>query len=151
MEYTCFNQRGDIFTLTGRPLKLVDKFTYQGSSVSSTEKDINVQQAKTWTAIDRLSIIWKSDLTDKIKRTFFSKQWSCRYCCMDTLHERQLNVWGKSLMAITQECCKQYWTSLGSNTPQNSSCKATDHTSRKLSKLDEPNTRDTAGEVMTNS
>ena len=24
---------------------------------------------KTWTAIDKLSIIWKSDLTDKIKRS----------------------------------------------------------------------------------
>ena len=26
---------------------------------------------KAWTAIDRLSIIWKSDLTDKMKRSFF--------------------------------------------------------------------------------
>ena len=26
---------------------------------------------KTWTAINRLSIIWKSDLTDKMKRSFF--------------------------------------------------------------------------------
>ena len=26
---------------------------------------------KTWTAIDRLSIIWKSNLTDKMKRSFF--------------------------------------------------------------------------------
>ena len=36
-EYICFNQRGDISTLKGGPLKLVDKFTYLGSSVSSTE------------------------------------------------------------------------------------------------------------------
>ena len=36
MEYMCFNQRGDISTLYGGPLKLVDKFTYRGSSVSST-------------------------------------------------------------------------------------------------------------------
>ena len=35
-EYMCFNQRGDIFTLDGSSLKLVDKFTYQVSSVSST-------------------------------------------------------------------------------------------------------------------
>ena len=27
--------------------------------------------AKAWTAIDRLSVIWKSDLTDKMKRSFF--------------------------------------------------------------------------------
>ena len=35
MEYMCFNQRGDIFTLNGSSLKLLAKFTYLGSSVSS--------------------------------------------------------------------------------------------------------------------
>ena len=67
----CFNQTGDISTLGGSSLKLVDKFTYPGSSVSSNEKDIDTQLAKAWTAIDRLSVIWKSDLTDKMKRSFF--------------------------------------------------------------------------------
>ena len=62
---------GDISTLEGTPLKLVDKFTYLGSSVESTEKDINARLTKAWTAINRLSIIWKSDLTDKMKRSFF--------------------------------------------------------------------------------
>ena len=70
-EYMCYNQTGDIFTLDGTSLKLVDKFTYLGSSVSSTEKDIDTRPTKAWTAIDRLSIIWKSDLTDKMKRSFF--------------------------------------------------------------------------------
>ena len=58
-------------TDNGTSLKLVDKFTYLGSSVSSTEKDIDTRLTKAWTAIDRLSIIWKSDLTDKMKRSFF--------------------------------------------------------------------------------
>ena len=70
-EYMCYNQTGDITTLDGTPLKLVDKFTYLGSSVSSTEKDIDTRLTKAWTAIDKLSIIWKSDLTDKMKRSFF--------------------------------------------------------------------------------
>ena len=70
-EYMCFNQTGDISTLGGSSLKLVDKFTYIGSSVSSTEKDIDMRLTKAWTAIDRLSVIWKSDLTDKMKRSFF--------------------------------------------------------------------------------
>ena len=70
-EYTCFNQSGDISTLKGGLLKLVDKFTYLGSSVSSTKNDINMQVAKAWTAIDRLLVIWKSDLSDRIK-VFFS-------------------------------------------------------------------------------
>ncbi len=86
-EYICFNQRGDISSLYGSSLKRVDKFTYLGSSVSSTEKDINTRLAKALTAIDRLSVIWKSDLTNKIKRSF-SKQRSCRYCYMDALHGR---------------------------------------------------------------
>ena len=64
-------QTGNIATLDGASLKLVDKFTYQGSSVSSTEKDIDTRLTMAWTAIDRLSIIWKSDLTDKMKRSFF--------------------------------------------------------------------------------
>ena len=41
MEYMCFNETGDISTLGGNSLKLVDKFTYLGSSVSSIEKDID--------------------------------------------------------------------------------------------------------------
>ena len=70
-EYMCFNQRGDISKLNGSSLKQLDKFTYLGSSVSSTETDINTRLTKVWTAIDGLLIIWKSDLTDKIKRSFF--------------------------------------------------------------------------------
>ena len=65
-EYMCYNQTGDITTLDRTPLKLEDKFTYLGSSVSLTEKDIDMRLTKAWTAI-----IWKSDLTDKIKRSFF--------------------------------------------------------------------------------
>ena len=70
-EYMSYNQTGDITTLDGASLKLVDKFTFLGSSVSSTEKDINTWLTKAWTAIDRLSIIWKSDQTDKMKCSFF--------------------------------------------------------------------------------
>ena len=43
-EYMCFNQASDISTLAG---------------------------TKSWTAIDKQSIIWKSDQTDKMKRSFF--------------------------------------------------------------------------------
>ena len=67
-EFMCFNQRSDISTLNGVSLKVEDKFTYLRSSVSSAEKDINTRLAKAWTAIDRLSVIWKSDLSDEIKR-----------------------------------------------------------------------------------
>ena len=70
-EYMCYNQTGNITTLDGASLRLVDKFTNLGSSVSSTENNIDTRLTKAWTAIDRLSIIWKSDLTDEMKRSFF--------------------------------------------------------------------------------
>ena len=34
-------------------------------------KDIETRLTKAWTAINKLSIIWKSDMTDKMKRSFF--------------------------------------------------------------------------------
>ena len=72
-KYMCFTQERDISTLNGGSLKLVNKFTYLGSRVLSTESDISMCLSKAWTVIDsyRLSIIWKSDLSDKIKYNFF--------------------------------------------------------------------------------
>ena len=65
-EYMCFNQRGNIFTLNGSSLKLVDKFTYLRNSVSSTRDKQKHQQ---------LSIGYQSygsqDLADEIKLIFF--------------------------------------------------------------------------------
>ena len=37
-EYMCYNQTGDTSTLGGTSLKLVDKFTYLGSSVHQPKK-----------------------------------------------------------------------------------------------------------------
>ena len=47
--------------------------------------------------------------------------------------------------------CEQYWTSPGGNTLQGTNYTATCLQSRKLYKLDEPDTQDTAGEARTNS
>ena len=71
-DFMYFNQRGDISTLNGRSLKLVDKFFYFGNTDSSTENDINRRLEKAWTAINKLSVMWKSDLSDKIKHIFLS-------------------------------------------------------------------------------
>ena len=63
-----FKQNGDFSSLDGKPLKLIDWFSHLGSNISSTEGDINIRIGKAWTAIDELQIIWKSDVSDKIKR-----------------------------------------------------------------------------------
>ena len=142
-EYMCFNQKGDISTLNGSSPKLDDKFTYLWSSVSWNEIDINTRRAKAWAAPDRLLVIGKSDLTDKMKRNFFQA------VVVSILLYGY--IWWKSLMTTTQECCEQYWTSPGGSTQQSSRGTATYYPSRKLSKLDEPDIQDTAGEVGRNS
>ena len=58
------------------------------------------------------------------------------------------NGWRKGLMATTQECCNQSWTSPGDNTLQSRSYTATNLPSWKLSKLNEPDIQNTAGEAV---
>ena len=117
MEYMCFNQRGDISTRKGVPLKLVDKFTYLGSSVSLTEKDINMQLAKAWTAINRLSVIWKSDLTDKIKCSFFQETvalillYGCTTWMLTKCMENKLDGnYTRMLQAVLNKSLRQHHT-----------------------------------------
>ena len=126
-EYMCFNQRGNIFKLNGNSLKLVDKFTYLGRSGSTIVTDINTWLAKAWTANDSKSVIWKSDLTDKRKRSFFQAVDGCTTWTLTKRMEK------KNLRATTQKCGEQYWKSPGGRTPQSKSCTATYHPSRKLS------------------
>ena len=101
------HQKGDIFTLNYGSLKLMYKFTYLGSSVSSTENDINTWLAKEWTAIDRLSVNESQTYPIRLK-AFFSKQRSCPYHCMDAPHGRWLRVLRKSLKAIAHWCYELY-------------------------------------------
>ena len=58
-------------TVAGKALKLVDTFTYLGSNIASTEKDVNIRIGKAWGALDGLHIIWKSNISDEMKREFF--------------------------------------------------------------------------------
>ena len=146
----CYNQTGNIATLDGASLKLADKFTYLGSSVSSTEKDIDTRLTKTWTAIDRLSIIWKSDLTDKMKRSFFQAAvvsillYGCTTWTLTKRLEKKLDGnYTRMLRAVLNKSWRQHPTrhQLYGHLPP----------SRKLCKLDEPDTWDTAGEARMSS
>ena len=116
-EYMCFNQTGVISTLDGTSLKLVDKFTNLGSSISSTEKDIDTRQTKAWTAIDKLSIIWKSDLTVKMKRSFFQTAvvsillYGCTTWTLTKRLEKKLGGnYTRMLRAILNESWRQHPT-----------------------------------------
>ena len=111
-EYMCYNQTGDITTLDGTSLKLVDKFTYLAA-----EKDINTRLTRAWTAIDRLSIIWKSDLTDKMKSSFFLAAvvsillYECTTLTLTKRLEKKLDGnYTRMLRAILNKSWRQYPT-----------------------------------------
>ena len=117
IEYMSFNQRGSISALNGSSLKLVDKFTYLVSSVSSTETAINTRLAKAWTAFNRLSIIWKSDLTDKMKCSFFQAAvvsillYGCTRWTLTKRMEKKLDSnYTRMLRAILNDSWKQHRT-----------------------------------------
>ena len=116
-EYMCFNQTGNISTLSSSTLKLVDKFPYLGSSVSSTKTDINMQLAKAWIAVNRLSVIWKSDLTNKMKRSFFQAAimlillYGCTTWMLTKQMEKKLDCsYTRMLRAILNKSCRQHPT-----------------------------------------
>ena len=109
-----YNQTGEISTQEGTSLKLVDKFTYQGSSASSTEKDIDTRLTKALTAINKLSIIWKSDLTDEMKCSFFQAAavsillYGCTTCTLTKRLEKKLDGnYTRMLRAILNKSWRQ--------------------------------------------
>ena len=115
--YMWLNQRGHISALNADSLKLMDKFTYFGSSVSSTENDSNSRLAKVWAAIDRLSVMWKSDQSDKIKHNFFQAAvvsillYGCTIWTLTKRIEKKLNEnFTRMLRAILNKSWKQHPT-----------------------------------------
>ena len=71
--------------------KFVDQFIYRGNHISSTESNINIHIGKAWIAIDRLSIIWKSYPSDKIKRNYIQDVRG-RFGLCNGLHVRLANL-----------------------------------------------------------
>ena len=62
---------GKITTDAGNTLETVEDFVYLGAWVESTEHDIKVGKAKAWAAYHKLKTIWKSKLSDCLKRRLF--------------------------------------------------------------------------------
>ena len=104
---------------------------------------------KAWTAIDRLSIIWKSNLSDKMKCSFFQAAvvsillYGCTTWTLTKRLEKLDGNYTRMLRAILNKSWQQH--------PKGTNYTVTYHLSRKLSKLDEPDRPDTAGEARTSS
>ena len=57
IQQMVMQSQGAIFSRSGCLLKLVKMFTFLSNNISSTESGISIRQAKTLTALDRLSIM----------------------------------------------------------------------------------------------
>ena len=87
------------------------------------------------------SVIWKSDLSDKIKCIFFQ-------AAVVSILPNRCTTWTLTKCKEKKlECYEPYWINPGSNIPQNSSYTVTYLPSLKSFKSDELDMQDTAGEV----
>ena len=84
---------------------------------SSLNKDIDTRLTKAWTAIDRLSIIWKSDLTDKMKPSFFHAAvvsillYGCTTWTLTKRLQKKLDCnYTRMLRAILNKSCRPHPT-----------------------------------------
>ena len=71
LDKVCYVLKFKIYTLSKLNTQIYAQKKCNRYLVKISSQDIDTRLMKTWTAIDRLSIIWKSDLTDKMKRSFF--------------------------------------------------------------------------------
>ena len=81
------------------------------------KKDIDTRLTKAWIAIDKLSIIWKSDLTDKMKLSFFQAAvltillYRCTTWTLTKRREKKLDGnYTRMLRAILNKSWKQHPT-----------------------------------------
>ena len=102
---------------------------------------------KAWTAIDRLSVLWKSELTDKIKRSFFQVVvvsillYGCTPWTLTKHMEKKLDGnYTRMLRTVLNKSWRQRPTKqqLYGYLPPTT----------KAIKLDEPDMQDTAGEAI---
>ena len=111
-EYIGFNREGCISTVNGG---FVEKLTYLGSSISFAESDIKMRRVKARTAIDKLSITWKFDLSDRIKQNFFQAAavsmlmyGSTIYGCRENVLRKKLH--GSTILDAEKTCWEKSYT-----------------------------------------
>ena len=114
-EFICYNQNGEIKTTKGKTLKKVEHFTYLGSNISSTTKDVSIRIAKAWSALNRLRPIWKSSLPDNMKRNFFRAvvesvlvYGSTAWTLTKQLEDKLDGTYTKMLRAVLNKSWKQH-------------------------------------------
>ena len=134
-----------------KPLKLVNQIIYLGSNISSTESDLSIYLAKAWNAMDSLLVLWKSDISDKIKQDFFQAvavfiiSYGCTTLTLTKYKEEKLDGdYTRMIRAVLNKLWKK-------KSPQNCTCTDTYLPSHKLFELGEPEMWVTCGEARLDS
>ena len=70
-KFIAVNTEGTIIAQNGCDLEQVNDLNYLGSKISSLENDIQVRIGSAWSALNKLTPIWKSNSVVSIKREFF--------------------------------------------------------------------------------
>ena len=70
-KFIAVNTEGKIIAQNGCDLEQVDDLNYLGSKISFLENDIQVRIGSAWSALNKLTPIWKSNSDVSIKREFF--------------------------------------------------------------------------------
>ena len=97
-------QQGNLTTLDNSKLRKVDDFKYLSSWIDQTKKDLEICKGEAWSASNKLTAVWKSNLSRDLKICFprasvesvllnRSESWTLR-----------LLLWKNNLMAATQGC-----------------------------------------------
>ena len=68
---TASNHFRTIKSLKNENIRAVQDFTYLGSSIASTKRDIDIKLGKASSALNKLDVIWKSSLPANLKRSYF--------------------------------------------------------------------------------
>ena len=58
-------------SLNSEKVKQFDDFKYLGSYIASTEHDVDIRLGKAWGPLNGMDKIWKSNLSDQLKRSLF--------------------------------------------------------------------------------
>ena len=69
-KFIAVNTEGTIAAQNGRDLEQANDFNYLGSKIISSENDIQVRIGSAWSALNKLTPIWRSNLEVSIERIF---------------------------------------------------------------------------------
>lgn len=91
ITYNILPDHSALTTTGGTVLKEVNDFKYLGAWMNSTEQDLQVRKTLIWKALNSMASVWKSNLPQHIKITFFHSLYGCECCTLKSTLQKYLN------------------------------------------------------------